>query len=188
MRNSAYYFGGIGLIFVLAAFLVIPLWTRNANHPLSGRTAIDVCGLLEDAMLMKLPEPPVKRQSQFPGQVGTAPAVCFAELPAADGAPRFVQVAVTTQRMLSAEGRAAKTDRFVETWLAEAEVDGAELEPVAGPWRRAALVRERRGQRKLDLLADDAGVVLWISSRGLDRQSVLSLAEAAARRLRTEKG
>ena len=190
MQPSSRYYGGIGLALVLAVILALPLWLANANHPLAARTAVDVCAMLEDTLLVALPEPPAKVERRVPGfaDAGSA-ASCYAELPGPSGtAPgaRHAWVAVTTQRMLSTDGRAAHTDRFVETWLAEAQADGTSVEQLAGPWRHAALLRGPRNERRIDLLAHDAGVVLWFSGQGIGRDSLVAFATAATRRLRVK--
>ena len=43
---TRYHLGGIGIVIALFIFLLLPLMTRNANHPLAGETKLDLCQLL----------------------------------------------------------------------------------------------------------------------------------------------
>jgi hypothetical protein len=187
MGRSVSYLGGIGLVLALAGLLALPLWLRSGDHPLSGEASLDACTLLANEMRTGLPEQPVDVAPQPPERSGAGVAECvatFAPRRGANPGSRYVRVTVSTQRMLSQGGHPVRTDRFVQTWLTEAKASGSDVQPIEGPWRSAALIRDP-GRPKIDLLADDAGVVLLVSSVSVDAQSLVNFAGAAARRLRT---
>ena len=189
MFHKRIFYSGIGLTIVLLLFLMLPLWLRNVDHPLTARAAIDVCAYLSDAARDTLPEPPVNVAPGFPGGRDTGEPVCHAELPTSstsDAAVPNVWVVVTTERMLSAEGRPQRTDRFVDRWLAEARVSGTEVTPLKGPWRRGAVLRDSARPGKLGLLADDAGVVVWVNGQGVEYPAFVAFAEAVTRGLRAK--
>jgi len=179
--------GGIGLAIVLLAFLWLPLWLRNVDHPLSASAAVDVCAYLTDTVLVTLPRLPDKVTRGMPGNPDASKAACQVLLPAPERmapAPN-VWVAVTTERMLNGGGgRPQRTDRFVDTWLKETEVSGSAVTPLQGPWRRAAVIRDGLHVGKLGVLADDAGVVVWVNSEGIDESVLIAFSEALTRSLR----
>jgi hypothetical protein len=183
---TRYHYGGIGLAIVLTIILGLPVWFRNASHPLAGSVAVDVCRLLDDAVLAPLPARPERVGAQIPG-FADANASCYVELPPGAGGERDVRdvwVGLITLRMLSPEGRPGRTDRFVDTWLAEVKVSGSNVEPVAGPWRRGALIRGPGDAGRTELLVDDAGLVLRVGGRGLPSDTLVAFGAAVARRLR----
>jgi hypothetical protein len=179
--------GGIGLAIVLLAFLWLPLWLRNVDHPLSASAAVDVCSYLTDGVLVTLPRLPETVARGMPGDPDTSKPACRLLLPAAQRtapAPNL-WVAVTTERMLNGGGgRPQRTDRFVDTWLKESEASGSTVTPVKGPWRRAAVIRDGLHVGKLGVLADDAGVVVWVNSEGVDEPVLVAFSEAITRSLR----
>src|SRR5438094_9619089 len=139
------FYSGIGLSIVLLMLLVVPKWLRGVDHPLTSAAAVDVCAYMSDAAHNTLPEP-IKVLRGYPGEKDTGKPVCHALLPAPSSrdvpAPNVV-VAVTTERMTTFEGRTQRTDRFVDTWLAESKASGSEVTPLQGPWRRAAVIRDK---------------------------------------------
>ena len=180
------HLGGIGLAVALLAFMVIPLMLRNANHPLSGNTTVDVCALLQGSALEALGETPVAVEARLPGEKVDGKPVCTAELAIArtGDPPRFASVWIATQRMMATEGRPVATDRVVETWLKESKASGSTVSPVKGKWRNAGLIGNPRDERKLTLLIDDAGVMINITGEGVPRDAMLAFGEAATRSLR----
>jgi hypothetical protein len=183
------FYSGIGLATVLLLFLVLPLWLRNVDHPLAVQASIDVCAYFSDAVLDTLPQRPAAVARGYPGEKDASKPVCHADLPrarASDARAPNVWVGVTTERMLSAGGRPQRTDRYVETWLTEARMSGGEVTPVTGPWRRGAVIRESGHPEKLGLLADDAGVVIYVNGQGIEDPAFLAFAEALARGLRAK--
>lgn len=187
MLGKRILYGGIGIAIVWLAFLVVPIWLRGVDHPLQARDRVDVCAYLTAEVLASLPPSPLAPAPGVPGEEDTGKPACRVEWPAGDdGAARGVWVMVTTERMLTADRRPVRTDRFVETWLAEARASGTEVTPVKGPWRRGALLREPRRPDRLGLLADDAGVVVWINGQGIDEPAFVAFAEALGPRLRAK--
>ena len=132
------FYSGIGLSIVLLIFMVVPKWLRNVDHPLTALNKVDVCPYLSDAARATLPEP-IKVDRGFPGEKDTGQPVCHAVLgssPRDPSAPNVV-VGVTTERMLTFEGRRQPVDRYVDTWLRESTASGGEVTPLrvhgAGP-------------------------------------------------------
>jgi hypothetical protein len=179
--------GGIGLAIVWLVFLTVPLWLRNVDHPLAANAAVDVCAYLGDTVLVTLPRRPESIVRGAPGDPDTGKPACQVVLPPASGrateTPNIV-VMVSTERMLTADRRPVRTDRFVDTWLKESGASGSEVTPVKGPWRRAAVIQEPMRPGKLGLLADDAGVALWVTGQDIDAAAFVAFCEAVTRALR----
>jgi len=186
-------YGGIGIAIVWAMFLAVPLWLRNVNHPLmTANDAVDLCAYMSGAVLATLPRAPEKIAAGIPNEPSAQiKPVCSAELPAQsrdDKRGPYIWFAVTSERMLNVGGggRPARTDKFVDTWLKESAVSGSDVTPLKGPWRRGAVIRERHHPNKLSLLADDAGVVLWINSQDIEEAAFVAFSEAIAKALRAK--
>ena len=181
-------YGGIGIAIVWLLFLTVPLWLRNVDHPLKAVAPVDVCAHFKEWVLATLPRPPETIDPRIPGEAASpAMAVCSAELPPIsrdDERKPYVWVSVTSERMMNAGGRPARTDRFVDTWLKESAASGSEVTPRKGPWQRGALIKDKARPRKLSLLADDAGVVLWINAQDIDEPAFIAFSEAIANALR----
>jgi hypothetical protein len=131
----------------------------------------------------------VKMAPGYPGEAAASRTACQLELPAPsdDEAGPKVWVSVMTERMLSATGgRPQRTDRTVDVWLAESGVSGSEVTPVKGPWRRGAVLTERGRPGQLSLLADDAGVVVWVNGQDVEYAAFVAFAEAVTRSLRAK--
>src|SRR4051812_12592671 len=186
---TRYHLGGIGIVIALFIFLLLPLMTRNANHPLSGETKLDLCQVLGDDVFARMPETPVRVEGRLPNEKDEGKPVCTAYFPVERrGDPsRFVWVWVQTQRMMVFEGRAPPTDRVVETWITESKVSGSDIARVKGPWRSAAFITEPLRPGQIGLLVDDAGVMLNIHAQGLERDAVMTFGDAVARKLRARK-
>jgi hypothetical protein len=109
-----------------------------------------------------LPEP-IKVDRGFPGEKDTGQPVCHAVLgssPRDPSAPNVV-VGVTTERMLTFEGRRQAVDRYVDTWLRESTASGSEVTPLKGPWRRAGVIREKARPAKLSCWRTTAALPCW---------------------------
>jgi len=181
------FYSGIGLAVVLLMFMVVPKWLRNVDHPLTALNTVDVCAYLSEAARATLPQPPVKVERGFPGEKDTGQPVCHAMLSASSSrdAPNVV-VGVTTERMLTFEGRRQPVDRYVDTWLRESTASGNEVTPLKGPWRRAAVIREKARPANLSLLADDAGVAVLVTAQSVEYPAFVAFAEAVTKGLRAK--
>lgn len=191
MFGKGIFYGGIGIAIVGLLFLVVPLWLRNVDHPLTADAAVDVCAYVSDAVIGTLPRAPATIERGVPGESDPGKPACRLELPAADDAEESsnVWVMVTTERMLNTgQHRPLRTDRFVDTWLKESAVSGSEVTPVQGPWRRGAVIRDQGHPERLGLLADDAGVVVWVNAEGIEYPAFTAFAEAITRGLRGKPG
>jgi hypothetical protein len=181
------FLGGIGLAIVLLIFLTVPLWLRNVDHPLTANAAVDVCAYLSDTVLATLPQVPEAVARGVPGEPDTRMSACHVVLPSSSGSATRapgIWVAVETERMLTVDRRPTRTDRVVDTWLKESGASGSEVTPVKGPWRRAAVIHNSMRPGELSLLADDAGVVVWVNGQGIDQTALVAFSEAITRGLR----
>src|SRR5262245_28771144 len=171
-------------------FLAVPMmWLRNVDHPLMANATVDVCAYMNDAGLATLPRPPKSIAPRIPGEGASTMQVCGVELSPAsalDERTSNVWVAVTPERLLTYDRRPGRTDKFVDTWLKESAASGSEVTPLKGPWRRGAIIRERHRTNRISLLADDAGVVLWINAQDIDEPAFVAFSEAIAKALRVK--
>jgi hypothetical protein len=186
-------YGGIGIAIVWLVFLAVPLmWLRDVDHPLMAQAAVDVCSYMSDPVLAKLPKLPDAVKRGVPGEKDTGKPACSLEWPEpkdGTGTPSLWAM-VTTERMLNAGGggRPARTDKFTDTWLRESAASGYEVTEIKGPWRRAALMRMKLKPEEVSLLADDAGLVVWINGRGIDDAPFVAFSEAFTKGLRDKPG
>ena len=192
MFGKGIFYGGIGIAIVGLLFLVLPMWLRNVDHPLTAHAALDVCAYMsDDAVIGTLPRKPETIARGLPGKSDPAEPACRLALPPAsddDESPPSIWVAVTTERMLNVGHRPVRTDRFVDTWLKESAVSGSDVTPVQGPWRRGAVIRDPGHPERLSLLADDAGGVVWVNAEGIEYPAFTAFAEAITRGLRGKPG
>jgi hypothetical protein len=180
--------GGIGIVLAGLLFLALPMWLRNVDHPLTAAAAVDVCSYMSDAVLGTLAQSPTDVARGVPGEPDDGKPACHVDLsPLERGEARGVWAMVTTERMLSTGGRPQRTDRFVEVWLKESAAAGNDVTPVEGPWRRAALIRDRLHPQRLSLLADDAGAVVWVNGRGIENAALVAFAAEITRALRSKR-
>jgi hypothetical protein len=178
-------YGGIGIAVVWLIFISLPvMWLRNVNHPLLAVDPVDVCAYFNEAVLATLPRAPEKIAPQIPDEpTNPMKSMCGAVLPPesrTDPRNPFIWASVSSERSL----RRMRTDAFVDTWLKESAASGNDVTPLKGPWRRGALIKERGRPGRITLLADDAGVVLWINARDIDEPAFVAFAEAMALNLR----
>lgn len=175
---------GIGLAAVLLILLGMPLWQGWRAHPLASAVDVDVCALLRDGAMRELLEAPTNITSGMPGVAPspqTDPA-CHLELAGDDAlATRFVTVTLITEAGLARHGGRQRSERFVETWLAEAAASGTSVRELSGSWRRGAWMdASGRSPAVAQLLLDDDGVVWWIRSAGVAQARLAAFASAAA--------
>jgi hypothetical protein len=183
---------GLGMLAILLLLLGLPLWQGWRAHPLAAAELVDVCDLARPDAVRELLETPDTMTSRMPG---AAPEVveptCQIDLAADAERPepaRFVAAALITERGLVRRGARQGSQVFVETWLAEARASGSRVRDVAGPWRTAATVQPAREDvTGLQLLADDAGVILWFRAEGVEAARLVAFAGATARAARQAK-
>jgi hypothetical protein len=181
------FLGGIGLALAWLVLLTVPMWLRSVDHPLTANATVDVCAYLSDTVLAALPQAPEVVARGVPGEPNTRMSACHVILPSSSGGPSRapgIWVAVETERMLTVDRRPQRTDRVVDTWLQESGASGSIVTPVKGPWRRAAIIQDPMHPGKLSLLADDAGVVVWVNGQGIDQTVFVAFAGAITRGLR----
>lgn len=177
---------GIGILVACVLLLVAALqFVRGGEHPLSTTVGFDLCGRLGPQPAADLPNLSATPQAQIPGMGATRAATCYWPIDSGDGksAARDIWLVLTTHQSLRAEGNGHGTRRFVETWLGENKADGSDVVPVTGPWKIGATIQPR-ARNEVQLLAEDDGVALWFSARGIEADALIAFAGAAARRLR----
>lgn len=177
---------GLGILISGALLLYVGLqFVRGGAHPLAATVGFDLCARLGPQPAAELPDWRAVPQRQIPGMGATRAATCYWAIDT-DGrkaAVRSVWMVLITHQSLGAEGNRRGTRHFVDTFLDETRVSGRDVTPVNGPWKIGATI-EQRSTSELQLLAEDDGVALWVSARGIERDALITLASAAARRLR----
>ena len=178
---------GVGILVVGVLLLYYGLqFVRGGGHPLAATIGFDLCRHLGPQPAPELADINVAPLPQIPNMTAGRASTCHWPIDAGTGAAsrREVSLVLSTHQTLRAEGNTRGTARHVETFLEESRASGIEVAEVVGPWRTAATLRSRNGD-DLQLLAEDDGVVLWFSSRGLDREALVAFAMSVARKLRT---
>lgn len=175
---------GVGLAALLLILLGMPLWQGWRAHPLASAVAVDVCALLQGGATRELLEAPIKLSSSMPGDAPSPQSdpACHLDLAADDAhATRFVTASLITEAGLARQGGRQRSERFVETWLAEAAASGASVRELSGPWRRGAWMdAPGRSPAVAQLLLDDDGVVWWFRAGGVEPGRLAAFASAAA--------
>lgn len=165
--------GGLLLLSLLAVLLLPPLLrNRDTDHPRSAEQGIDLCPLL--------PEPPAPlRNAQRATLNGAgAPAICGFE---SEGHVVELSVGLITTREAST-GAPQRTRALYQNWLKEVVASGAtDLREQPGDWAMASSYRN--GQIN-QILIEDRGVFLNLSSARLDADTLTAYARAVAAALR----
>ncbi len=186
--RGAFRPAGITIV-VVGALLLYIAWqyVRGGGHPLSTTVGFDLCSRLGPQPAPALPDIAAKPQAQIPGAGADRFSSCYWPVATdqSEPAPRDIGLVLMTHQAMRVQGMHSGTVKFVETWLEESRASSAEVMPAAGPWKSGATIRPLGG-KTLDLLAEDDGVVLRFSSRGVEREDLITFAAAAARRLRTK--
>ncbi len=176
---------GVGIVVVGVLLLYFGLqFVRGGGHPLAATMGFDLCARLGPQPAPELPDVTATPQARIPDMSAGRASTCYWPI-AGQPAPREVWLVLSTHQSLRADGNHRGTAKFVEVFLEESRASGAEVAPATGPWRSAATLRSRGG-RDFQLLAEDDGVVLWFSGRGLERDTLITFAAAVARRLRAK--
>jgi hypothetical protein len=162
--------GGLLLLVLLAILLAAPLWRhRDIDHPLASRQALDVCPLL--------PAWPATL-----GIAGSRPGTGRCELVDASGG-LVLGIGLSSQRSMAAGSSRGGTRPMYDTWLKEVRASGAvDVREEPGPWRAASSYT--LGSHR-DLLIDDGGLLIVLSSPRLGPEAMRSYAEALAPALRS---
>jgi hypothetical protein len=180
---------GVGILVVGVLLLYFGLQSvRGGGHPLAATLDFDLCGRLGPQPAADLPELQATPQARIPTLGATRSATCYWPIDVGTGgaSSRYVWLVMMSHASLRAEGNGGGTAKFVDTFIEETRASGDEVVPAPGPWKTASTIR-RRGGGELQLLAEDDGVALWFSSRGVEREALVAFAGAAARRLRESK-
>lgn len=179
---------GVGILVVGVLLLYFGLQSvRGGGHPLAATLNFDLCSRLGPQPAAGLPDIHATPQARIPTLGATRSATCYWPIETDTGTrSRYVWLVMMSHASLRAEGNGGGTAKFVDTFIEETRASGDDVAQAPGPWRTASIIR-RRGGGELQLLAEDDGVALWFSSRGVEREALLAFAGAAARRLREAK-
>jgi len=178
--------------FLLWAFLVlaiaIPIWIFwSGGHPLAGADRIDLCPKIRAPSEALVPRP-----DGFSGptadEARTSTGFCRLQFASRDGAGTSraegpqLSVSVMSQRTFARGDLRARTDRFMEVNVKEMKASGNAPELIKGPWRTGVVVS--RGEKGVDVHIEDEGVLMFITSSNIPRESVVQFAAATAKALR----
>jgi hypothetical protein len=179
---------GIGLAAVLLILLGMPLWQGWRAHPLASALDADVCALLQAGATRELLEAPARIEAGMPGMASSPQSdpACHIELAGDDAnASRSVTAVLITEAGMARRGDRQRSERFVETWLAEAKAGGSSIREASGPWRHGAWIDgPARTPALAQLLLDDAGVIWWFQAEGVEQARMAAFAATAARAAR----
>jgi hypothetical protein len=181
-----------GVGWLLWAFLVlgiaIPVWVFwSGNHPLAAADRVELCQRIRAPAEALVPRP-----DGFAGpnqdEARASTGYCRLRFPPRDGAGSRTEgpqlsVIVTSQRTFAKGDLRARTDRFMEVNVNEMKASGNAPEQIKGPWRTGVVVTSRGG-KGIDLHIEDEGVLLFIASSNIPRDSVVQFAAAVAKALR----
>lgn len=178
---------GLLLWTFLALAIAIPIWMFwPGSHPLATANRFELCPKIRAPSEALVPRP-----NGFAGpnadEARTSTGFCRLLFPSQDGAgsradgPQLL-VIVTSQRTFAQGDLRARTDRFMEVNVNEMKASGNAPEIIKGPWRTGVVVT--RGGKAVDVHIEDQGVLMFIASANIPRESVVEFAVAAAKALR----
>jgi hypothetical protein len=165
--------GGLLLLALLVVLLVAPLLrSKDSNHPLSGEQAIELCPFLPN------PPAPWTGANRVAGASDGNGSQCGFR---ADDQTIVLSVALITTRQASA-GAPQRTSAMYQTWLKEVVASGAEdVRERSGTW---AMASSYRFQQQNQLLVEDRGVMLTLSSTKLGADALTAYAQTVVSALR----
>ena len=161
------------LLVVLLPLLAYPLLrNRDIDHPLSAQLQLDLCA--------RLPPPPAALPGPLHGVGQSANVGISCELRGLDEKP-VLNVFLTTTRTASVSGP-QRTGAMYEAWVKEAKASGAEqARDEQGPWAMAQSCRYGSNQQ---MLVEDHGIMLFLSSESLEADDMAQYARDTATALR----
>ena len=172
---------------ILVLGIAIPIWMFwSGGHPLAAADRFELCPKIRASSEALVPRP-----DGFTGpnadEARASTGFCRLRFPPQDGAggrgegPQL-SVSVTSQRTFARGDLRARTDRFMEVNVNEMKASGNAPEIIKGPWRTGVVVT--RGGKAIDVHIEDEGVLMFVTSSNIPRESVVEFAEAAAKALR----
>ena len=167
--------------------LGVPIWLFwPGGHPLATSSKFDLCPKIRAPAESLVPRPD-GFAGPTPDEARTSTGFCRLQFPKPGGAGKDAEgpqlsVIVTSQRTFGRGDPRARTDRFMEVNVKEMKVSGNAPEDIKGPWKTGVVVT--RGGKAVDMHIEDDGVLMFITSSNISRESVVQFAMATAKALR----
>lgn len=189
---------GIGVLaFAFIAIVSLFAMTGGGDHPLALQSEADLCRLLGDDSWAELGYPAGDPVARVPADARPGAMVCALELDPVPAGDRWARVArgddadevrriatvwLRTTATLRADSAAADSREYAATFDQEMVASGWSAAEVEGPWAWGAVYT--MGEDEAAALAEDGGVVLYVTARGVDPDSLVGFTRNVSRRIR----
>ncbi len=189
---------GIGVIaFGLLMLTSLFMMTEGGEHPLALETEVRLCELLGDDIWSELAYPASGAIAREPTNAGADVIACALELDPvppedrwarvargddADRIRRIATVTLTTTAGLRQHSPNADSDNYTQTFDEELVASGWSATEIDGPWSWASIYR--KSEQEAASLAEDNGVVLWVTTRGVEVDNLVAFTRTASERIR----
>lgn len=191
-------FAGIGVL-AFAFLVIVSLFamTHGGEHPLALQSEADLCRMLGEDTWAALGYPASDPIARVPADTAPGAIVCALELDPVPAGDRWARVArgddadkvrriatawLNTTATLRAQDPSADSRRYAETFDHEMVASGWSAAGVEGPWSWGAVYTLGEDAAAL---AEDDGVVLYVTARGVDPESLVAFTRNASRRIRS---
>lgn len=188
---------GIGLVaFAVLALLSLLSVSEGGAHPLALKTDVDLCGVLGDDIWAQLAYPAGNPVARAP-QAGEADvATCVLELDPvaaddrwgrvargedADQTRRIATVTLTTTAALRRQNPALDSEYYARQFDHELVASGWASASIEGPWSWGSVYTLPEAQAAT--LAEDHGVVLWVTASGVEPMNLIDFSRTASERI-----
>lgn len=184
------------LAFAVLALVSLFAMTKGGEHPLALETEVDLCELLGPEVWNDLGYPATDPVVREPANAQARELVCALELDPVPPGDRWARVArgddadkvrriatvwLNTTATLRASNPSADTSAYCQTFDREMVASGWSATEVEGPWSWGAVYTQ--GDEQTAALAEDDGVVLYVTATGVDPGNLLAFAQLASERL-----
>lgn len=185
------------LTFAVLAVVSLLSLTDGGEHPLALETEVDLCTVLGEDVWTELQYPASDAVAREPGNAPPQDLVCALELDPvapgdrwgriargddADEVRRIATVWLTTTATLRRENPGADSAAYAETFDRELIASGWSAMQVEGPWTWGAVYT--LGEDQAAALAEDHGVVLYVTTTGVERDNLAEFARSASQLMR----
>lgn len=190
---------GIGVLaFAVLAIFSLFAMTHGGEHPLALQSEVDLCRTLGEEVWVELGYPASDPVARVPADAAPGAIVCALELdpvPAgdrwariargddADELRRIATVRLSTTATLRAESASADSREYARRFDQEMIASGWNATEIEGPWSWGAVYT--LGEGEAAALAEDNGVVLYVTASGVDPGSLAGFTRNASRRIRS---
>jgi hypothetical protein len=197
--NSRSRIVGIGVIaFGILALSSLFMMTEGGAHPLALKTDVDLCKLLGDDIWAELAYPASDAVARPPETGEGGAAACALELDPvppgdrwarvargedADRVRRIATVRLTTTAELRQQSPNADSAAYTETFDRELVASGWSAAEIQGPWTWGSVYT--RDEERAASLAEDHGVVLWVTATGVEADNLVAFTRTASERIHT---